>query len=163
MNINLKKFINSAFKDHRGYYWTNWKRKKFKSIKFNHDKFSISKRKVLRGLHCDFKSWKLVTCVYGKIFFTVVDMRKGTRNYLKYKSWILCHDKPTLILVPPYFANAHLCLSKKCVFHYKWSYKGRYIEAGKQNSYRWNDPKIKIRWPIKKPILSSRDKNSQLS
>jgi len=158
----IKVFKNSTFQDKRGFYWSTWKKGFLKKIKFNHDKFSISKRKVLRGLHCDFKSWKLVTCVYGKIFFTVVDMRKGTRNYLKYKSWILYHDKPTLILVPPYFANAHLCLSKKCVFHYKWSYKGRYIEAGKQNSYRWNDPKIKIRWPIKKPILSSRDKNSQL-
>ena len=162
MNKEIKVFKNSTFQDKRGFYWTTWNKDFLKQIKFNHDKFSISKRKVLRGLHCDFKSWKLVTCVYGKIFFTVVDMRKGTRNYLKYKSWILSHDKPTLILVPPYFANAHLCLSKKCVFHYKWSYKGRYIEAGKQNSYRWNDPKIKIRWPIKKPILSSRDKNSLL-
>lgn len=158
----IKVFKNSTFQDKRGFYWTTWKKSFLKQIKFNHDKFSISKRKVLRGLHCDFKSWKLVTCVYGKIFFVVVDMRKGTRKYLKYKSWILSHDKPTLILVPPYFANAHLCLSKKCVFHYKWSYKGRYIEASKQNSYRWNDPKIKIWWPIKKPILSSRDKNSQL-
>ena len=52
-------------------------------IKFNHDKFSISKKNVLRGLHCDFKSWKLVTCVYGKIFFVIVDMRKKTKNYLK--------------------------------------------------------------------------------
>ena len=41
-------------------------------------------------------------------------------------------------------------------------YKGKYIEASKQNSYRWNDPKIKIKWPIRKPILSNRDKNSQL-
>ena len=160
--MTIKVFKNSTFQDKRGFYWSTWKKDFSKKIRFNHDKFSISKRKVLRGLHCDFKSWKLVTCVYGKIFFTVVDMRKGTRNYLKYKSWILSHDKPTLILVPPYFANAHLCLSKKCVFHYKWFYRGKYIDASKQNSYRWNDPKIKIRWPIKKPILSTRDKNSQL-
>ena len=160
--IKVKIIKNNTFKDKRGFYWTTWKKCILKKMNFNHDKFSISKKNVLRGLHCDFKSWKLVTCVYGMIFFTVVDMRKGTRNYLKYKSWILSHDKPTLILVPPYFANAHLCLSKICVFHYKWSYKGRYIGANKQNSYRWNDPKIKIRWPIKKPILSSRDKNSQL-
>ena len=160
--MTIKVFKNSTFQDKRGFYWSTWKKGLLKQIKFNHDKFSISKRKVLRGLHCDFKSWKLVTCVYGKIFFIVVDMRKGTRKYLKYKSWILSHNKPTLILVPPYFANAHLCLSKRCVFHYKWFYKGKYIEASKQNSYRWNDPKIKIKWPIKKPILSSRDKNSQL-
>ena len=67
----------------------------------------------------------------------------------------------TLILIPPYYANAYLCLSNNCVFHYKWFYKGKYIDSKKQKSYRWNDPKIKIKWPIKKPILSKRDKTSK--
>ena len=157
----IKVFKNSTFQDRRGFYWTTWKKGFLKQTKFNHDKFSISKRKVLRGLHCDFKSWKLVTCVYGKFFFVIVDMRKKTKNYLKYKSWILKHDKPTLILVPPYYANAHLCLSKQCVFHYKWYYKGGYLDFNKQKSYRWNDPKISIKWPIRNPILSRRDKISK--
>ena len=158
----LKIIKNSTFRDHRGFYWTTWKKGTLKKIKFNHDKFSISKKNVLRGLHCDFKSWKLVTCTYGKVFFVVVDMRKEAKSYLKHKSWILNHEKPTLILVPPYYANAHLCLSDKCVFHYKWYYKGKYMDASKQMSYRWNDSKFKIRWPIKKPILSKRDKNAKL-
>ena len=50
-------------------------------MRFNHDKFSISKKKVIRGLHCDFKSWKLVTCTYGKVFFVVVDVRKKSKNF----------------------------------------------------------------------------------
>ncbi len=158
----VKIIKNSTFNDHRGYYWTTWKKNTLKEIKFNHDKFSISRKKVLRGLHCDFKSWKLVTCVFGKIFFVVVNMKKNSKNYLKYKTWILKHEKPTLILVPPHYANAHLCLSDKCVFHYKWYYKGKYIDTNKQQSYRWNDPKIKIKWPIKKPILSRRDNKSKL-
>ena len=86
-------------------------------------------KKVIRGLHCDFKSWKLVTCTYGKIFLVVVDMKRKSKNYLKHKSWILKHDKPTLILIPPHFANGHLCLSNECVFHYKWFYKGKYIDS----------------------------------
>ena len=121
----------------------------------------LSKKKVLRGLHCDFKSWKLVTCTYGKVFLVVVNMKKNSKNYLKNKTWILTHEKPTLILIPPHFANAYLCLSDKCVFHYKWSYKGKYIDSNKQKSYRWNDPKLKIKWPIKKPILSKRDRTSK--
>ena len=160
--LKLKIIKNSTFKDYRGFYWTTWKKGSLKKIKFNHDKFSISKKKVLRGLHCDFKSWKLVTCVFGKIFFVVVDMRKKNKNYLKYKSWILSHKTPTQILIPPYYANAHLCLSNRCVFHYKWSYKGKYIDSREQQSYRWNDRKIKIKWPIKSPILSKRDKKSKL-
>jgi len=161
MPTDIKVYRNTSFKDNRGYYWTTWKKGIFKKIKFNHDKFSTSKKNVLRGLHCDFKSWKLVTCVYGKIFLVVVDMRKNKRSYLKYKSFKLSIEKPTLILIPPYYANGHLCLSNKCVFHYKWCYKGKYIDSKKQKSYRWNDPKIKIKWPIKKPILSKRDKTSK--
>jgi dTDP-4-dehydrorhamnose 3,5-epimerase len=155
---DIKVIKTNNFKDKRGLLWTTWRKGMYKGIKFNHDKFSLSKKNTLRGLHCDFKSWKMVTSVYGKFLFVVVDMRKKSKNFLKYKKWIFDHKKPSMILVPPYYANAHLCLSKICIFHYKWSYKGKYIDATKQKSYRWNDPKIKISWPIKKPILSKRDK-----
>ena len=37
-----------------------------------------------------------------------------------------------------------------------------YNDAKKQFSLRWNDPKISIKWPIKKPILSKRDKKAKL-
>ena len=130
-------------------------------IKFNHDKFSVSKKNVLRGLHCDFKSWKLVTCVYAKIFFVIVNVNKKSPNYLKSKNFILDYRKPKVILISPDYANAHLCLTDYCVFHYKWSYKGKYLDAKHQKSYKWNDPKFKIKWPIKKPILSNRDKHSK--
>ena len=86
----------------------------------------------------------------------------NSKNYLKSKTVMFNHTKPKFVLIPPYYANAHLCLSKECVFHYKWFYKGKYIEAKNQYSYRWNDPKINIKWPIKKPILSKRDQNSKL-
>jgi|TARA_B100001063_G_C16622620_1_gene481521 dTDP-4-dehydrorhamnose 3,5-epimerase len=158
---DIKIVKSSKFKDKRGVLWTTWKKGIFKKIRFNHDKFSLSKKNTLRGLHCDFKSWKMITCVYGKFLLVAVDMRKNSKNFLKHKKWTLDHKKPSLILIPPYYANAHLCLSKICLFHYKWSYKGKYIDATNQKSYRWNDPKINIKWPIKKPILSERDKNSK--
>ena len=103
----------------------------------------------------------MVSSVYGKLLFVVVDVRKKSKNYLKHKKWILDHRKPKIILVPPYYANAHLCLSKICLFHYKWSYKGKYIDANKQKNYSWNDPKIDVKWPIRKPILSKRDRKTK--
>jgi dTDP-4-dehydrorhamnose 3,5-epimerase len=158
---DIKIIKNTIFKDNRGLLWTTWKKTEFKKINFNHDKFSLSKKKTLRGFHCDFKSWKMITSVYGRFLFVVVDMRKNSKNYLKHKKWILDHKKPKSILIPPYYANAHLCLSNVCILHYKWSYKGKYIDSNQQKSYRWNDPKIKMNWPIKKPILSKRDKNTK--
>ena len=159
---DIKVLNSSVFKDYRGYIWTTWEKKFFKKINFNHDKFSLSKKNVLRGFHCDFKSWKMVSCVYGKFLFIVIDMRRSSKNYLKHKKWILDYKNQKSILIPPYYANAHLCLTDLCIFHYKWSYKGKYIDAKEQKSYRWNDPKFKIKWPIKKPILSLRDKKSKL-
>ena len=161
MTIKIKTITRSTFKDQRGFYWTTWKKGILKRFKFNHDKFSISKKNTIRGIHCDFKSWKLVTSVYGDILLVVIDMRKNSKNYLKNKKIILTHKNPKLVLIPPYYANGHLCLSKVCVFHYKWFYKGRYLDAKKQKSYRWNEPKFKIKWPILNPILSKRDKKSK--
>ena len=161
MTKDIKVINNNNYKDKRGLLWTTWKKGMYKNLNFNHDKFSLSKKNTLRGLHCDFKSWKMVTSVYGKFLFVVVDMRKNSKTYLKNIKLILNYRKPKLILIPPYFANAHLCLSKECIFHYKLSYKGKYIDSMKQRSFRWNDPKMKINWPIKKPILSKRDKTSK--
>ena len=132
------------------------------NLKFNQDKFSISKKNTLRGFHCDFKSWKLIISTYGKFFLVVVNLKKKSKNYLKFKSFVLDHRNPKTILIPPHYANAHLCLSKFCIFHYKWSYKGKYIDAAKQVSIRWNDPKINVKWPINNPILSERDRKSKL-
>jgi len=159
--LNVKEKKLSQFIDHRGYYWTTWNKKTFRNIKFNHDKFSISKKNVLRGIHCDFKSWKLVTCVFGKIFLVIVNVNKNSPKYLKTKSFLLDHKKPKLVLIPPDYANGHLCLSDHCVFHYKWSYHGKYIDAKDQTTFKWNDPRFKIKWPIKKPILSQRDKKAK--
>ncbi len=157
----LKILKNTTFKDKRGYYWSTWTKKNFKKIYFNHDKFSISKKNVLRGFHCDFKSWKLVTCVFGKLMLKIIDVDKNNKNYLKSKTFILEHKKPMSVLIPPNYANAHLCLSQNCVFHYKWSYKGKYPDVRKQVSFRWNEPKFKVKWPIKNPIISNRDKKTK--
>ena len=116
-------------------------------------------KKVLRGLHYDHKTWKLISCVYGKVFFVVVDCRKKSKNFLKSFSINLNAEDNIQVLVPPYFANGHLCLSKDCVFHYKLSYKGKYSDVKNQQNLKWDDIRLKINWPIKKNlIMSKRDK-----
>mgnify|MGYP000067253558 CR=1 FL=1 len=159
MMKSIKIIRGTAFRDQRGLLWTSWKKKSKQKLEFNHDKFSISKKKVLRGLHYDNKTWKLISCVYGKVFFVVVDCRKKSKNYLKTFSMILDETKNIQVLIPPYFANGHLCLSNNCVFHYKLSYKGKYSDVKSQKVLKWNDKRLKIKWPLKKDIiLSKRDK-----
>ena len=162
MIIKIKKFKNISFKDHRGFYWTSWQKKLHNRMEFKHDKFSLSRKNVLRGLHGDNKTWKLVSCPFGKFLLVVVNCIKNSRDYLQWNSWILSHENGLQILIPPNYANGHLCLSKKCLFHYKLNYRGSYVDVKKQFSLRWNDPKLNIRWGIKKPILSLRDKKAKL-
>jgi dTDP-4-dehydrorhamnose 3,5-epimerase len=157
--MKIKTFCNSAYIDKRGIYWTSWIKKKYPKINFIHDKFSISKKNVLRGLHGDRKTWKLVSCVYGKVFFVIVNFEKKSEDYLKHKSFILSHKNRLQVLVPPNYLNGFVCLSNDCVFHYKLSYKGDYFDVKNQFSLKWNDKKLKIKWPkIKNLILSKRDK-----
>ena len=158
--FKLKIKSNSAFKDKRGLYWTSWE-KKYDKINYNHDKFSLSKKNVLRGLHGDKKTWKLVSCVYGEVFLAVINFNKNSKFYLKKKYFKLSHKNRRQVLIPPNYLNGYLCLTNECVFHYKLSYNGKYVDKNDQFSIRWNDPKININWPVKQPILSLRDKKSK--
>ncbi len=162
MPQEVKEFLNPPFEDHRGLYWTTWESNQIKNLNFNHDKFSSSKKNVLRGLHSDNKTWKLVSCAFGEVFVVVVNCKKESQNYLKWKSWKLTTKNGLQLLIPPNYANGHLCLSNECVFHYKLSYTGNYVDAKDQITLKWNDPKIGIKWPIENPILSDRDKSAKL-
>ena len=155
----VKIYTPDVYTDFRGDLWTLWHKDKFEpKLDFNHDKVSTSRHNVLRGIHGDNKSWKLITCLYGEMYFVVVDNRPESPNYLKW-DWIILDDKTRKsVLVPPMFGNGFLVLSNHSVFHYKWAYEGEYADVGQQFTLKWNDERIGIDWPIDNPILQKRDK-----
>ena len=140
--------------DYRGDLWTLWKN----DCQYNHDKVSTSRKNVIRGIHGDFKSTKLVTCLYGELYFVVVDNRKDSPTYLQWDHIILDDRSRKQVLLPPGVGNGFCVLSHKSVFHYKWSYPGKYPDVKDQFTIRWDNPSLNINWPINFPILSSRDK-----
>ena len=156
-------FEPSVGKDLRGSIFTTYDDKVYdkhlpKNVKFIHDKFSESKQNVLRGFHGDSKSWKLVTCIYGEVFQVIVDMRKDSKTYLKWESWILNSNNKKQILVPPGFMNGYYVQSDFSVYHYKYAYSGEYLDVDKQIVLKWNDNRLNIPWPSNNPILSERDR-----
>ena len=152
-------FEPDIFTDFRGDLWTTWKKDEFPyDIDFNHDKVSTSRKNVLRGIHGDFKSHKLITCLYGELFFVIVDNRKNSKTYLQHQTMILDARKRLQVLVPPGVGNAFLVLSEDSVFSYKWSYTGEYPDVEDQFTIKWNDELINIDWPIENPILQKRDR-----
>jgi len=152
----------SVATDERGDIWTSFLKDDIeallpKAMFFKHDKFSQSKCNVLRGIHGDSKSWKLVTCVYGEITQVVIDLREGSSSYLKWQSYKINKEEQKMILIPPGCGNAYYVSSEHAVYHYKLAYEGAYIDASEQFSVRWDDPSVGIEWPVSKPILSKRD------
>jgi dTDP-4-dehydrorhamnose 3,5-epimerase len=154
----IKIFQPDSFEDFRGELFTVFKHGDYNNLFFNHDKVSISKKNVLRGLHGDNKAYKLITCLHGELLLVVVDNRADSHNFLKWDYIVLSHKNRIQVLVPPMFANGHLVLSEEATFFYKWAYKGDYPDVNEQFTLKWNDPRINIDWPIENPILAERDK-----
>jgi dTDP-4-dehydrorhamnose 3,5-epimerase len=123
-------------------------------VVFIRDSLSISRKNVLRGLHGDSKTWKLISCLSGTLFLAVVDMREESEQYLKWEGFILSDQNREQILVPPGFANGHIVLSESAHFFYKMSHQHNRAD---QFTIAWDDPHIGIDWPVESPILSERD------
>lgn len=152
----------SIFEETRGNIWTSYRSDEVDDLlpadlRFKHDKFSQSIPNVLRGIHGDHKSWKLVTCVFGEVHQVVVDMREGSDTYLRWQRFVINRQNQQLVLIPPGMGNAYYVSGGPAVYHYKLAYEGDYIDAADQFTVAWNDPRLNIDWPVKDPILSERD------
>ena len=148
--------------DYRGEYVETWNVENYKVFncdQFKQDDISTSVKHTLRGLHGDFVTWKLVSCVYGSLLQAVVDMRVGSETYLKWDLFSINDKNRKQVLIPPGFANGHLVMSDFGIFSYKQS--TLYGGVKEQFTVNWDEPKINIPWPINNPILSSRDKNAK--
>jgi dTDP-4-dehydrorhamnose 3,5-epimerase len=153
----------SIYEDLRGNIFTSYNKDSYenkilpKKIFFKHDKFAQSCQNVLRGLHGDNKTWKLVSCIFGEILEVVVDMREESSTYLKWEAFNLSAKKYKQVLIPPGFVNGYYVKSRKAIFHYKLAYSGDYIDAQEQITVAWNDTRLNIDWPCSNPILQERD------
>ena len=152
----LKKIKTKVFYDKRGFFKEIFKDKLVKK-KFIFDVMSYSKKNVLRGLHIQLKApqAKIITVTSGKVMDVAVDLRKNSKTFGKYYSVIMSEKSDFSFYIPEGFAHGFLCLSKNCTVNYKCS---KYREAKSEVTLSWNDKSIAIKWPIKKPILSVKDK-----
>jgi dTDP-4-dehydrorhamnose 3,5-epimerase len=144
--------------DFRGVYVETYNEKMYHEagikVHFVQDDYSMSSRNVLRGIHGDAETWKLVSCPLGRLYFVVANCDESSKQYRKWTSLILSEENKLQVLVPPKFGNGHLVLSERAIFHYKQS---SYYSRTGQFSIKWNDPRFGIWWPTKEPILSKRD------
>ena len=122
---------------------------------------SKSKKNVLRGLHMQTKKMqgKYVSVLKGKILDVVVDCRKKSKTFGKHYKIILSDKNATSIYIPPGFAHGFLALDKENIVLYSCT---NYRNKDSETSLSWNDKNLKIKWPIKNPILSEKDSKNNL-
>jgi dTDP-4-dehydrorhamnose 3,5-epimerase len=154
--------VPEAFEDFRGEYVEIYNEAELLrhgiTCKFVQDDISISSRNVLRGLHGDQSTWKLISCLHGSFYFVVANCDTESPSFGKWQSFTLSDRNHHQVLVPPRHGNGHLVLSDTAVFHYKQT---TYYDPRGQFTYTWNDPKLGIWWPIRNPILSRRDEEGR--
>ena len=158
-NVNitgLKIIKTKMFYDSRGFFKEVFRNNLIKK-NFKFDVMSSSKKNVIRGLHIQTKKpqAKVITVVLGKIMDVAVDLRKNSKTFGKYYSLIISEKSEYSFYIPEGFAHGFLCLSDKCIVYYKCS---EYRHKESETTLNWNDQEVKIKWPIKKPILSNKDK-----
>ncbi|MDP3792420.1 MAG: dTDP-4-dehydrorhamnose 3,5-epimerase family protein [bacterium] len=148
-----------AFEDHRGIYMEIYNEKGYFDAGIPVDFISVdsssSHKNVLRGLHGDPKTWKLISCIYGELYLVVLNYDESSTHFGKWETFTLTPHNRLQILVPPMHANGHLIISDEAVFHYNQS--EHYTDGKNQFTVKWNDPRFNILWPITNPILSERD------
>ena len=115
------------------------------------------KKGTFRGFHFQKtinKDAKILTCVRGKALNVTIDLRKKSKTYLMIKKTLLSEKNKYSLLVPPGCANAFLTLENNTIIHY---YMNDYYKKDTDTGIRYNDPIIKVKWPLKPKVISNRD------
>jgi len=151
--------------DSRGFFLESYKEKSYIeneiNLRFVQDNRSRSSKNVLRGLHFQVNrpQGKLVSCTHGKIFDVVADINPRSSTYGRYISVNLSGENNKQLWVPPGYAHGFCVLSETADIYYKCT---EYYDGKDESGVRWDDPILDIKWPIKNPLLSDKDKNYSL-
>lgn len=148
----------TIFEDFRGCYVETYNEELYRSNGIAHhfvqDDISISSQNVLRGLHGDSETWKLVSCLQGTFYLVVINNDPQSPQFMQWEAFTLSDKNHYQVLIPPKFGNGHVVLSEQAIFHYKQT---TYYNQSGQFTLKWNDPKLNIWWPVKNPLVSMRD------
>ena len=156
---DLKIISSPVHIDKRGHFREIFKKNFFLRKKFVFTCVSSSKKNVLRGMHLQtkFPQGKYLSVLKGEIFDVAVDLRKGSNNFGKYFSIRLSDKNGKSLYIPPGFAHGFCGLDKENYVIYSCTkYRNSRTEVG----IKFDDPFLKIKWPVKKPIVSVKDRKN---
>ena len=157
----LVELTPDVYPDDRGWFYELYKESTLKELgiqrKFPQENLSFSKKGVIRGLHfqqAPFEQAKLAMVISGSVLDVVVDIRKGSRTFGEVYLCQLDSVRHNLLMVPEGFAHGFAALEDS-IFFYKCS---NVFNKASESGIVWNDPQLKIDWPVAAPNVSAKDK-----
>lgn len=148
--------------DDRGFFSRSWDLNEFQKRGLNQNlvQCNISfntKKGILRGIHYQeepFEEVKIVRCTKGKIFDVIVDLRKHSQSKNEWFGIELSESNHKMIYVPEGFAHGFQTLEDNTELFYQMS---QYYNSDYSKGVRWDDPTLKITWPLRSTIISQND------
>ena len=166
-NLNLLGAKNKKYQDKRGYLSRVFCYEELKKNKINFNikqiNITLTKKKgTIRGLHFQLpphSEIKMVSCIKGKIFDVIVDLRKNSKTFLQTHSEILSEKNQKSLIVPKGFAHGFQALEDNCeiLYFHSENYNSDY-----EDGIKYNDPQLSIKWPKNITNISKRDDNFKL-
>jgi len=148
-----------VFGDARGFFFESYNAKQLdaavgRKLEFVQDNHSMSAKGVLRGLHYQLPhpQGKLVRVVRGEVFDVAVDLRRDSPTFGRWAGETLSDQNRRQLWVPEGFAHGFVVLSETAEFLYKTT---DYWYPEHERCIRWDDPALKIDWPLSAPPLVS--------
>ncbi len=157
MLVTPKDFVDARGSFEESYKFSEFSRNDI-NYYFKQDNISVSKKGVLRGLHYQLKpneQGKIVKVLNGEIFDVAVDIRKGSKTYGKWIGVRLSGKNGQELFIPPGFAHGFVALKDRTRVLYKVTNE---YSPRMQRGIIWDDPKIGIKWPVKDPIITEKDR-----
>ena len=108
--------------------------------------YTFSKRGVIRAIHfqIDKPQPKLMRCIYGHVFYVIVDLRLESGTFGKYKCFDLYGSNPASILCPAGCGQGYLAIEDSIM-----SYKAAESFFGPGDTgIMYNDQDIGVHWPF---------------
>ena len=154
----------NVFTDERGWFARFYCKNDFKEIGYNKEWVQLNhsvtyKKGTIRGMHFQLKPFreiKMVKCISGTIYDVIIDLRKDSPSFLKWFGAELSAKNKKMFFIPEGFAHGYQCLEDNCelIYHHSEFYTPE-AEAG----LMYDDPLIKINWPLPVTIISPRDES----
>ena len=150
--------------DNRGFFTRTWDVQEFKNrnLESNFVQSSISfnkKKGTIRGIHFQlspYEETKIVSCIAGKVFDVIVDLRKNSPTFKQWESNLLDSINHDMLYIPKGIAHGFQTIDDNSEIYYKMS---EYYRPEYYSGVKFDDPNLKINWPLELSNISETDKN----